>query len=102
MQPSALVCDYSEMDRDEVVVAFLIDQGYAASDLADCSRSDTHDVADVSACDGAPGETWHCDVKGTDNVVSVFACLCCDEDGSTSYVWRRAHWSAYQGRRRIK
>jgi hypothetical protein len=99
MQPSALTCDDTEADREEVVIAFLLDQGYGFTDLGDCHGYTSHGPGDIDACDGAPGETWHCNVKGTDQVVSVFACLCCDEAGNTSYVWRGAHWSQYQGKR---
>ena len=82
-----------------MVVDFLLRNGYGPEDLLGCSGFASHGVGEIDACGGAPGESWHCDVRGTERVVSVFSCLCCGEDGKTSFNWRGPHWSNYQGRR---
>ncbi len=38
-------------------------------------------------CLGSPGVNWHCSVPGTEFVVSLSGCLCCNEDGSTGHDW---------------
>jgi hypothetical protein len=96
--PFAVACDFTEMDRDEVVVDFLLRNGLQPEDLQDCTGFESHGPGVIDACDGAPGESWHCNVRGN-RVVSVFACLCCGEDGKSSFVWRGPHWSVFLGRR---
>jgi hypothetical protein len=97
MHPGALPCtDFR--DRDEVVVDFLMSQGYPFDALGDCRGMSTFMPETISACGGAPGEVWHCRVNGTPNEVSVFGCLCCDEEGVTGYEWRGPHWSIHLGR----
>lgn len=91
MNPSALLCS-GFSDRDEVVVEFLMSQGYDHTDLLDCEGFSSHPEGVIRECDSAPGQTWHCRIKGG-HVVSVFACLCCNRDGSTGWEWRGAHWS---------
>jgi hypothetical protein len=90
MHPSALLCS-GFSDRDEAVVEFLMNQGYSYEDF-DCEGFSSHPEGTISACDFAPGETWHCRIKGG-GIVSIFACLCCNRDGSTGWEWRGAHWS---------
>jgi hypothetical protein len=90
--PNAIICD-EFIDRDEVVVRFLMSQGVSFDSLGDCSRFSSFGAGTIDACGGAPGEDWHCSVKGTSDVVSVFGCLCCNADGSTGLDWRDPHWS---------
>jgi hypothetical protein len=97
--PFALICEDPPMDRDEVVVDFLINQGRDFSDLGDCRGIDSFGPGEIDACDGAPGERWHCRINGTNDEVSVFACLCCNKDGSTGFEWRGPHWSISQSKR---
>jgi hypothetical protein len=97
LHPHALTCsEYS--DRDETVVEFLMSQGLSHHDLLGCEGVASFAPRSIDACDGAPGERWHCSIQGG-GVVSVFACLCCREDGSTSMEWRGPHWSVRLGRR---
>jgi hypothetical protein len=64
------------------------------SDLGECSGRSSFLAGDnIFACDGAPGENWHCSVNGTSKPLSIFGCYCCEEDGTSAKVWRGAHWS---------
>ncbi|MBD0325584.1 MAG: DUF4157 domain-containing protein [Pyrinomonadaceae bacterium] len=95
--PYALVCeDYA--DIEEVAVEFLMSQGYSYFDLGNCWGVGSFGSDEIDACDGAPGERWHCSVG--EEELSIFACLCCDEDGTTSFEWRGAHWSIDLSKRR--
>jgi hypothetical protein len=96
--PYALICE-GYQDREEVVVDFLMNQGYAFDALGDCWGVGSFEPGAIDACDGAPGERWHCRVKGTADEVSVFGCLCCNEDGTTGFEWRGPHWSINLSRR---
>ncbi|MBE9180039.1 hypothetical protein IQ268_15825, partial [Oculatella sp. LEGE 06141] len=96
--PTFLVCE-DEVDMEEAVVNFLLDQGYGPEDLGDCRGVGSFASGAIDACDAAPGERWHCRVSGG-NEVSIFGCLCCREDGTTSYEWRSPHWSINLSRRR--
>jgi Domain of unknown function (DUF4157) len=96
--PSALSCDYTLADRDEVVQDFLLQHGFDLDALGDCTGFSSFGPNTITACDGAPGEVWHCNVKGSKGPVSVFGCLCCDEKGNTSYNWQQPHWSVNLGR----
>lgn len=103
--PYALTCeDYRDME--EVVIEFLDREGYSYEDLGECYFVEEFPAGVIEACDGAPGERWHCRVLGPPKPdrrgrlkrevigeVSVFGCLCCQEDGTTSFEWRGAHWS---------
>ena len=103
--PYALTCeDYRDMET--VVIEFLIEQGYSSNALGKCRFVGAFPAGVIDACEGAPGERWHCQVLGppkpdrrgrpTRKVigeVSIFGCLCCQEDGTTSFEWRGAHWS---------
>jgi hypothetical protein len=96
--PYALICD-DYRDMEEVVVEFLMRYGYSFEDLGACQGVDSFGEGAIDACDSAPGERWHCRVNRTGDVVSIFGCLCCQEDGTTSLVWRGEHWSDYMGGR---
>ncbi|HEY5961454.1 MAG TPA: DUF4157 domain-containing protein, partial [Polyangiaceae bacterium] len=99
LHPYANVCDYVLADREEVVIAKLMEEGYSYSDLGECKGVGSFAPGAINACDGAPGERWHCTVKGSNQVISVFGCLCCDEDGSTGTNWRGAHISTNLSKR---
>jgi Domain of unknown function (DUF4157) len=101
--PYALIC--SEMiDLEEVVMSFLLTQGISFTDIVviQCQGVGSFGPGAIDACEGAPGEIWHCRVtirnQGS-GVVSVFGCLCCHEDGTTDFEWRGAHWSVNLSRR---
>jgi hypothetical protein len=98
MHPYALICD-DYRDMEEVVVELIMRYGYGFEDLGACQGVGSFGEGAIDACDGAPGERWHCRVNRTSDVVSIFGCLCCQEDGTTSLVWRGEHWSDYMGRR---
>lgn len=97
--PYASVCE-GLSDRDEVVIDFLMNNGRSFTDLGDCFGMGSFGPGAIEACGGAPGERWHCRVNGTSDQVSVFGCLCCDQDGTTSLDWRGPHWSVNLSRRR--
>jgi hypothetical protein len=86
-------------DRDEVVQEFLMNQGFSFTALGDCRGIASFGGGVIDACDGAPGERWHCRVNGRSDEVSVFGCLCCDEDGTSGLDWRAPHWSVNLSKR---
>jgi hypothetical protein len=90
---TGLPCEEGVEDLEEVAIDFLIRKGFKFSDLLDCSRMSRFGAAMIDECSGAPGESWHCRVKGTDKEVSVFGCVCCHEDGTSGLRWEGAHWS---------
>lgn len=98
MHPFAVDCEEG-ISRDEVVVQFLLEEGYSYNDLLNCQGMSSFGANTIDGCDGAPGESWHCNVRGSSVPVSVFACLCCHADGSTGFDWRRPHWSTNLSRR---
>lgn len=98
MHPEAVACE-GFSDIEEVVVDFLMNEGYSYTDLGDCRGIESFDAGVIDACDGAPGERWHCRVNGTPHEVSVFGCLCCNEDGTSGLDWRGPHWSINLSRR---
>lgn len=83
--------------REEVVMLYLLGLGYDFTDILDihCEKMSDFGPGVIQACGLAPGESWHCiaKLKRGSVVVSIFACLCCAEDGSTSWEWRGAHIS---------
>jgi hypothetical protein len=87
-------------DIEEVAVDFLMRNGYSYSALGDCYGKSSFAPGVIDACEGAPGESWHCRVNGIANEISIFGCLCCDEDGTTALEWRGAHWSVNLSGRR--
>jgi hypothetical protein len=98
--PTALPCE-EEIDIEERVQEFIMRQGYGYESLGNCYPMSS--VASIYACNGAPGESWHCDVDPYSDpisrttkpggVVSIFSCLCCRTDGQTGFEWRGQHWS---------
>ena len=62
--------------------------------LGECRGRTTFNPNVIEACDHGPGENWHCQVEGAFTPLSIFGCLCCEEDGTAGHVWRRAHWSS--------
>lgn len=94
--PTFLSCE-DEIDKEEILVDFLMREGYSFDDLYDCQGIDSFSSGAIDACDGAPGERWHCRSGG--GVISIFGCLCCRADGTVGYEWRRPHWSTNLSRR---
>ncbi|HEX4382597.1 MAG TPA: DUF4157 domain-containing protein [Myxococcales bacterium] len=97
--PTALACEGSFIDRDEAAVDFLFNQGFDFGDLGECHGVSSFGSGVINACSGAPGQSWHCQVRGSDVPLSIFGCLCCEADGTTSYEWLGPHWSDNQSRR---
>ena len=97
--PSALTCSVEQPSRQAAVDDFLARMRVKAHNYT-WKRMPDFGIGEIDACDGAPGERWHCTINGNPNlVVSVFGCLCCQEDGKTSLAWRGAHWSDNASRR---
>lgn len=100
--PYALHCG-DEIEREEVVQEFLERQGYSYESLGECHGESSFVPGKIGECNGAPGESWHCSVHPYFNPitgerkpggeVSIFGCLCCRSDGTTSYEWLGEHWS---------
>jgi hypothetical protein len=98
--PTALHCE-DEIGVEEKVQEFIMNRGYGYEALGKCYGMGS--VPAVEACNGAPGESWHCDVAAHNDpiakvslpprVVSIFNCLCCRQDGTTGLEWRGTHWS---------
>lgn len=101
--PGAIACDESAFVgddiRDEIVAEFLMDNGYEFTDLGNCTQFGAPIPGGITAdCGFAPAIAYHCRVKGTANVVTIFACLCCDLEGNSRFQWSRPHWSVNLGR----
>lgn len=91
--PFALYCeDPRKMDMEEVVIEYLMNEGYSFEDIGICRFKSRFESGEIKDCTDAPGERWHCRVKGTTDEISVFGCLCCHTDGSPGSEWH-AHWS---------
>lgn len=102
--PGAVPCDEPVYDgndiRDEIVAEWLMQNGYDFSDLVNCSQFGSPiGAGEIEDCGKAPAIRYHCQIKGTRNVVSIFACLCCDVEGNSRFQWSRPHWSINQSRR---
>lgn len=101
--PGAIACDEPVFDgddiRDEIVAEFLMDNGYEFTDLGNCTQFGAPIPGGITAdCGFAPAIAYHCRVKGTANIVTIFACLCCDLEGNSHFQWSRPHWSVNLGR----
>jgi hypothetical protein len=78
-------------------------QGYSYESLGDCEALSSTKPGAIDACNGAPGESFHCNVKPyydpvakeqkPGGVVSVFSCKCCRADGMIGVEFRPDHWS---------
>lgn len=102
--PGAVPCDEPVYDgddiRDEIVAEWLMQNGYDFSDLVNCTQFGSPiGAGEIEDCGKAPAIRYHCQIKGTGNVVSIFACLCCDIEGNSRFQWSRPHWSINQSRR---
>jgi hypothetical protein len=102
--PGAIPCDEPVFDgddiRDEVVVEFLYSNGYGFDSLVNCSQVGSPiGLGEIEDCGKAPAIRYHCQVRNTPNIVSIFACLCCDINGDSHFQWSRPHWSINQSRR---
>jgi hypothetical protein len=97
--PNALACDEPPIDMEEAVVDYIMNEGHDFSDLGNCTQVGDFGPGEIDSCNGAPGQRWHCSVSGSNLPVSIFACLCCNADGSTGFRWEGPHWSVNQSRR---
>jgi len=99
--PFAISCEEGFTDPYEAAQDFILNQtNYSFEDLGDCYPFNSHGPNKIAACDGAPGVSHHCRINGTSDEISVFGCVCCDEEGNSGYTWRGAHLSDYAGNRR--
>jgi len=97
--PSALLCEEIGVDREEAAVNFLMNEGFDFDALGECTGVASFPIGAISACNGAPGERFHCSVRGSDVPLSIFGCLCCHADGNTGFEWLGPHWSDNQSSR---
>jgi hypothetical protein len=103
MHPGAMFCDPELQNREEVVRRWMARRGLNPDALRSCKLYKHFDPGDIDACEGAPGEDWHCMVRNAPTIISVFGCLCCAEDGTTNSNWQGVHISdneTKRGRRR--
>ena len=99
--PYAMHCSEGQPTAEDAVGEWMMFNDLDPGNLMDCSPfGEPFGEGVINACDGAPGTSFHCNVRGLDYPISVFACLCCEEDGrTTSYTFRGAHESVNQSRR---
>jgi Domain of unknown function (DUF4157) len=100
--PFFIPCE-EEISMDEQVQEFIIRQGYSYESLGDCHGMTSFGPNTIAACNGAPGESFHCNVspyydpiareQKPGGVVSVFSCSCCRADGTVGVEFRADHWS---------
>jgi hypothetical protein len=69
---------------EEVAARFASSQLEMSVTSVDCQEVSSGSFDD---CGGGPGVNMHCQVPGTDFVVSLIRCLCCQEDGTTGHTW---------------
>lgn len=104
INPGAIACEEPIYDgddiRDEIVAEWLMNNGYEFSDLGNCTQfGPPIGPGRIEDCNGAPAIRYHCGVRGTKNVVTIFACLCCDREGNSRWQWSKPHWSDNASRR---
>jgi hypothetical protein len=94
--PGASECE-DFRSRDDAIRGFL---GPGASNIriGRCTSMGKFTQEDqIAACLDGPGESWHCDVSFMRNgkrqtiVISIFACICCHEDGASGIEWKNPH-----------
>ena len=100
--PFFIPCE-EEISMDEQVQEFIMRQGYGYESLGDCHGMSSFGPNTIAACNGAPGESFHCNVspyydpvarvQKPGGVVSVFSCSCCRADGTVGVEFRADHWS---------
>lgn len=95
--PHALHCDPERIGLEDEAKNTLLREGVDPSRLGECTQDTSFGPQRIDACDGAPGEIWHCDVQGYPRPVSVFGCVCCDEAGQTELEWKGGHISQGPG-----
>ncbi len=98
--PTFIPCE-EEIDIDEQVIDWIMNQGYSNESLGSCKGQST--LTSIGACNGAPGESFHCVVKPSydpvakeqkpGGVVSIFSCMCCRADGTVGLEYKGQHWS---------
>ena len=95
--PTFTHCSEGYRDIYEVAADFLSIQNEISNvdfrNLRGCRGRTSFGPNEIVDCDMGPGENWHCQVYGAPRPLSIFGCFCCEEDGTTSRVWRGAHWS---------
>ncbi|MCX5205381.1 DUF4157 domain-containing protein [Streptomyces sp. NBC_00237] len=96
--PGALFCEEpprSGIDmRDEILQSFLQDWGFPMDALGECAPfGKLFETGVINDCGQAPGRRYHCAVSGASRPVTIFECLCCDQEGMSHYQWSEPHWS---------
>lgn len=88
--PNAPDCTASHPDRDAVLAQWGLPKGL--TDFRDCRIVQDWAAGSMIGCDGAPGNIWHClatDLgSGQDVTVSLYECICCSGDDTSSSAWR--------------
>jgi len=83
--------------RDEILVQFLLRQthrDFTPNDLGDCYQVGSQiERCTITDCGLAPAISYHCRVNRYPEEISIFACLCCDENGDPRFQWSEPHWS---------
>jgi hypothetical protein len=95
--PTFLPCTDSRT-KEDVVTSFANSRGIDVTGL-ECEGQSSFGAGAIDECAGAPGQSWHCRVNGSEFVVSIFGCFCCQENGEIGFDWRGPHQSPGQGRR---
>lgn len=91
--PTAMDCDDEYFSPQEAAEDWLrrnVGGPVTSSDIGACEPNS--EWFNPGACLGAPGFAIHCDVpRARRGYVSVFQCVCCNEDGSVGTSWAGPH-----------
>lgn len=88
--PGALICTHARSKEDVARSYIEHALGWNPASLGDCWGVDSFAPGQIDDCNGAPGERWHCGVDDPEHgsiEISLFGCLCCDENGNSRYQW---------------
>ncbi len=87
--PNAPDCLASYPDRDTVLNNWGSPRGI--SYFRDCVVAENHAPGTMTQCGGGPGNVWHCHAAdmgtGQEVTVSIFECICCNDDDSSASQW---------------
>jgi len=112
LHPTAMTCTDTgpeEVRERNAVLEFIVPRGYGPESYRGCTRhSDFESEDEIDQCNNAPGYTKHCEIAPYFDgrvtqpafTLSLFACLCCDAEGATSYNFTGAHKSPGDMRRK--
>ncbi|WP_420456549.1 DUF4157 domain-containing protein [Rubrivirga sp.] len=77
----------SELYRDEIIMQYF-HKNVSQDTIIDCSpaRIDNYESI-VYDCNYQPGWSYHCYVGKHSVPMSIFKCLCCNDDGTDGFIW---------------